>query len=41
MLPFHGCYVCGIWGSKEVGGLKSSYREKGKSHKEGEFLWGS
>ena len=43
MLPCHNCYIYGIWRSKEVKGLKSSYRGKGKSHKggEGDFYEGA
>ena len=39
MLPFHCRYICGIWNSKEVEGLKLSYGEKGKSHKQEDLLW--
>ena len=39
-MPCHSCYICGTWRSKEVGGFKSSNGGKGKSHKEGESLWG-
>ena len=43
MLPCHNSYIYGTWKSKEVGDLKSSYREKLKegSHKVkegGQFL---
>ena len=41
MLPFHCRYICGIWKSKEVEGLKLSYGEKGKSHKQEDLLWGA
>ena len=41
MLPFHNCYICGTWRSKEVGGLMLSYGGKGKSHKKRNFLWGA
>ena len=41
MLPCHSCYICGSWKSKKVGGLKLSYRGKGKSHKQKELLWGA
>ena len=39
MLPFHCRYICGIWRSKEVEGLKLSYGGKGKSHKQEDLLW--
>ena len=41
MLPFHCRYICGIWRSKEVEGLKLSYGGKGKSHKQEDLLWGT
>ena len=41
MLPCHGCYICGTWGSKEVGGLKLSYGGTGKCHKQKKLLWGA
>ena len=41
MLRFHSYYNCGTWRSKEVGGLKLSYRGKGVSHKQEELLWGA
>ena len=41
MLPCHGCYVCGTWRSKEVGGWKLSYGGKGKSQKQEKLLWGT
>ena len=50
MLLFHSYYIYGTWRSKEVEGLKSSYRGKlregrGESHtrskEEGQFFWGS
>ena len=37
MWPFHSCYVCETWRSKEVGGLKLSYGGKEKSHIQGEL----
>ena len=41
MLPFHSCYICGTWRSKQVGGLKLSYGGKEKSHKQEDLLWGA
>ena len=38
MLPFHSCYICRTWGSKEVGGSKLSFWGKGKSHKQEDLL---
>ena len=37
-LPFHNCYICGTWRSKEVGGLMLSYGGKGKATKRGTFM---
>ena len=37
-LPFHSCYICGTWRSKEVGGLMLSYGGKGKATKRGTFM---
>ena len=32
MLPCHNCYICGTWGSKEVGFFKSYHTEgRGKA----------
>ena len=39
MLRCHSCYICGTWRSKEIGDLKLSYGDKGKSHQQGELLW--
>ena len=40
MWPFHSCYVCGTWRSKEVGGLKLSYGGKGEKPQTREpFMW--
>ena len=41
MWPFHSCYVCETWRSKEVGGLKLSYGGKEKSHKQENLLCGA
>ena len=40
MLPC-SFYICGTWRSKEVRGLKLSYRGKGKNHKQEDLLWGA
>ena len=34
MLRCHSCYICGTWRSKEIGDLKLSYGDKGKSHQQ-------
>ena len=38
MLPFHSCYICGTWRSKEVGRLKLSFGGKGESHTQEDLL---